>query len=493
MLKHLSDKTYTAWLYAFIFIHVLVWTMAPSLVRFTLPMDAQEGAIWGRQLEWGYDKNPFMNGWLTELAIRLGGQSGWMVYLFSQLSVAICFWATWQLSKKMLPPVYALASILLLEGVQYYHLHAIDFNDNTLELGLWALTILFFYQALREEKIRYWLLTGLFAGLGMMTKYFTVMLLSAMLLFMLSHHDARQAFKKPGLYAGIIVAIGVMLPHILWLFQHDFITLNYAVKRVSSPPTWFNHIFYPVQFAWQILETFFPSLILLFVLSLGKKPALPLPSIQIHSFDKRFLFFVGLGPYVLTILLSALAGMKLRAGWGQPLLTLWGIIFLIGLSPQITLAKFHRFLILVFGTMIAIAIAYCTALIQAKEPSSANFPGKNIATTLTDAWHNQYHTPLKYVVGSRWMAGNIALYSSDRPQVYMDANKKTSPWIDEKKLQQEGAIFIWDLSEDTEVPINEIQKRFSKLGKIQVLHFAWLRNNNMPPVKITFAFLAPAH
>src|SRR5579864_8153570 len=139
----------------FIIFHLIVWTFAPILVRYNLPLDAIEGSLWGHQLEWGYDKNPFMNGWLTALAIKLGGD--WGIYLFSQLSIALCFWAIFCLSRKMLPPLYALLSVLILESIQYYNLHAIDFNDNTLELGFWALTVLFFYQAVTRDKLRDWL------------------------------------------------------------------------------------------------------------------------------------------------------------------------------------------------------------------------------------------------------------------------------------------------------------------------------------------------
>src|SRR5688572_20552813 len=92
------------WFYALVFIHILAWTLVPWWARYTLPMDSMEGATWGHQLQWGYDKNPFMNGWLTALAVKISGQSGGAVYLFSQLSVAVCFWAIWKLSKKMLPP-----------------------------------------------------------------------------------------------------------------------------------------------------------------------------------------------------------------------------------------------------------------------------------------------------------------------------------------------------------------------------------------------------
>ncbi|MBV9575932.1 MAG: glycosyltransferase family 39 protein, partial [Gammaproteobacteria bacterium] len=184
-LKNLPTERYV---YIFIGLHLILWTIVPILVRYNLPLDSIEGTIWGHQLEWGYDKNPFLNGWLTALATYIDGQSGWMVYLFSQISVAICFWATWQLAKKILTPLYAFISILILEGVQYYNFHAIDFNDNTLELGLWALTIYFFYKALCAHTKRSagiaWILTGLFAALGMMAKYYTAALLAAMALFL---------------------------------------------------------------------------------------------------------------------------------------------------------------------------------------------------------------------------------------------------------------------------------------------------------------------
>src|SRR5271156_1570356 len=145
--------------WAFTGLHVLIWTALPFLVRYTLPMDSMEGYVWGQQLEWGYDKNPFVNGWMTALAVRLGGDSGWMIYLFSQLSVALCFWAVWQLGKKMLPPVYALLGVLL------------------------------FYQALcsntnKSQTLLAWLGCGVFAGLSMMTKYYTVVLLVPMTVFL---------------------------------------------------------------------------------------------------------------------------------------------------------------------------------------------------------------------------------------------------------------------------------------------------------------------
>jgi 4-amino-4-deoxy-L-arabinose transferase-like glycosyltransferase len=495
LLKHFRAER---WLTFFIFAHLICWTLIPALVRYNLPLDAIEGTIWGHQLEWGYDKNPFLNGWLTALATYLGGQSGWMIYLFSQLSVILCFWAVWQLAKNMLTPVHALISVMLLEGIQYYNFHAIDFNDNTLELSLWALAIYFFYKALRSPSSGSWILTGLFAGLGMMAKYYTASLLAAMTLFLFLHADSRKQLTTLPPYLGLITFLGIILPHTIWLFFHDFITINYVFKRAGSPPDWKNHFFFPAQFAWQQWEAFAPALILFTLLLIGKNPLPATPKTTFETkhetklapFDKAFLFYVGLGPFLLTILLSILLGIKLRAGWGMPLLSCWGIMLLAIAKPSVTKAKIHRFLTAIFLVMGTFLSGYTLSLIHSSNESSANFPGTEIAQLITQTWHDTYHTKLDFVGGSRWVSGNIGFYSVDHPAVFIEWDKRCAPWVDIKKMQQKGAVFVWDMTSNEKLPA-DIQATFPQLRKPAVLEFSWHRNKNLPPVRIGVALLPP--
>lgn len=478
--------------WAFISTHLLAWTAIPFGIRYTLPLDSMEGYVWGQQLEWGYDKNPFMNGWLTALAVKIGGNSGWMIYLFSQISVALCFWAIWTLGKKILPPIYALIGVLLLEGIQYYNFHAIDFNDNTLELSLWALLILCFYQALRStsktQTVLAWLGCGLFAGLSMMTKYYTVVLLVPMAIFLCLFRENYRCFKSMGFYLGLLLFSLIITPHIIWLFSHEFVTVTYAFNRVSSPPSFWNHLAYPWQFFYEQSEACLPAILLALALLFGKKPETTPKRFTLTSFDQTFLLVIGLGPFFLTILLSFIAGFKLRAGWGEPLFSLSGLLLMAYLKPQITPVKLHTFVGLLASLLALALVGYSVAFTQAKETSSANFPGVLLAKTLTADWHRTYHQPLYYVAGSRWLSGNIAFYSEDHPHVYINWNKQFSPWIKEADLEKKGAIFIWEKG----LPLpKEIAKRFPKLRTSNTLHFDWLRNKNLPPIEVQVAYLPP--
>lgn len=485
------------WFYLFVSLHLFAWTLAPLLVRYNLPLDSIEGAMWGHQLEWGYDKNPFLNGWLTALATWAGGSSGWMIYFFSQLSVVVCLFAVWELAKNMLPPIYALIAVMMLEGIQYFNFHAIDFNDNTLELSLWALCAYFFYKALHattvpRAKRRAWILTGFFAGLGMMAKYYTAALLMAMTLFLLFRAENRKQLTTLSPYLGLLTFLAVITPHCIWLFFHDFITITYVFKRTHCPPNLLNHLYYPAQFAWEQWETFFPACILFSFLLLGRKPLVAPHKIKLAAFDHSFLWVVGLGPLVLTLLLSLCFGIKLRAGWGMPLLSLLSILVLAQIQPRITKARLYMFISAIFIAMAFLICAYIYTLTRATKATSANFPGVEIAQLITRQWQAAYHTPLHYVAGSRWLSGNISFYSDDHPAVFPEWNKKHAPWINVNDMLAKGAVFVWDINAHGTLPIS-IQKKFPQLEKIVILEFLWKRNKaHLEPIKVGMAFLPPA-
>jgi hypothetical protein len=281
----------------------------------------------------------------------------------------------------------------------------------------------------------------------------------------------------------------VITPHIIWLFQHDFVTVNYALERISSNPTWFHHINYAASFAWEQFAVFLPPLCLAGILMLGRSPALQKPRLEISAFDQQFLLYLGLGPILLTVLLSALTGIKLRAGWGEPLLSLWGIMLIATLQPAVTTQKFYRFTGVMLSLWIVTLSLYAFNL--SRGTSSANFPGSIMAKSLTKEWHDTYHCPLLYVAGPRWMAGNIAFYSTDHPAVYIDYNQKLSPWIDEARLKSAGGIFVWNPDEESDEVHELLKKRFGNLGAASIRYYTWRRNPQAKPVSIAVAFLKP--
>lgn len=489
------DRYAQLWFVIFIIVHVIAWTLAPTFIRYNLPLDSIEGTAWAQELQWGYDKNPFLNSWLTELALLISNQQEWSIYFFSQCSVALSLCAVWALARKMLSAPKALLSVLILETVQYFNLHAIDFNDNTVELGLWATTVYVFYIALTVQPFKQrcfaWTMTGILAALALMAKYYTLALLAALALFLIFNRTARKTFFTLPPYIGLCVFCLIITPHLFWLHTHDYITVRYVFARASVPHDWTNHILFPLKFVWQQLEVILPAIITLSIFSFGKKNQIK-EATELSSFQLNFLYFIALGPFLLTATLSLVFGITLRAGWGMPLQSFWGILLIVWFNPVLTIKKIYAIIIFTFLLMMALVTAYILSLTHSNTATSANFPGRLIATTIAKEWHRKFGTKLDYVAGSRWLGGNISFYSPDRPHVFMEWDQRVSSWIDYSTLRKKGGVFIWDISAGEILPPT-IQQRFPGLLKSQELHFQWLRDpkRKLTPIRIGIALLPP--
>jgi len=461
-------------------------------MRYALPHDTIEGFVWGQHLEWGYDKNPWMNAWLTRLGWELGGQSGIGIYAMSSLFVGISFWSVWELAKKMVNPAQALFSVLLLEGCIDYTLVPQGFNDNVIELGLWPLMFLFFYKALQDQKIKNWLGVGITAGLATMAKYYTAVPLLLMFSFLAFDSKSRKSFSSKNLYMGLLSFGLVVLPHIIWLFEHDFLTLKYAFGRAdNTTPNAFD-------FAQsQLLDFLLPIAMVMFISRSG---------IAIReNFNTRFLFFIALGPFLLTVVLALIFSWHLYSEWGVPLVSLWGLILVYFFNPELTAKNFKVILRLTFTVMFLWVIGYIGGLsLDSKRKHSDNYPAQQIANYVTTAWQNQYHTPLKYVAGSRYVGGYIAYYSKDHPSVFVEWNPEFSQWIDLKKMRKYGAVFVQDnyygtlvfgQHPDTNNGLKfpqAVLKAYPNLKVLPVKYFSWHRaDGSVPQIPVLVGFLPP--
>lgn len=502
---------YTHLFWWFTLIHAVLWVILPTSMRYALPHDTIEGAMWGQHLEWGYDKNPWMNAWLTRLGWEIGGTSGLGIYILSSAFIVLSFWAVWRLASKFLPPVYALISVFLLEGCINYTLVPQSFNDNLIELGLWPLMFLFFHNAIREQKYKDWLWVGITAGLSFMAKYYTAIPLILMFIFLLINKEARQSFFQFGIYLAFICFSLIILPHFIWLIEHQFITLAYAFNRTINEHInwWTLHFYYPASFGFGLIVDFLLPIVLLGIFIWPAKnnseQTVVASKITLSNFDRQYLIILGIGPFIVTMLLSAIFGWRLYSEWGVPLVSLWGILLVVILQPKITLSAFKRFMIIIYTLMFLWGIGYVLGLSLDKwHKHSDNYPAQQIADEITKLWWEKYHKPLKYVAGSRYIAGYIAFYSSDHPSVYVEWNQQFSPWISVNEMKKYGAVFIQDdyygttvfgkhpdTHNGTQFP-KEVLMEFPNIEILPLQYFRWLRaGESVPPIKLLIGYLPP--
>ena len=164
----------------FALVHLLIWTLIPSLTNKNLPLDTIEALAWGSNLDWGFNKHPPFSAFAVEFFYLIFGSNDWSYYLLSQIFVLITFYYIWKFSNEIFEDKkYSLFSILILTGIYFYNFTTPEFNVNVSQLPFWALCVYFFWKSLNSNNKSYWILLGIFSSLGFLSKYLFIYLLAA--------------------------------------------------------------------------------------------------------------------------------------------------------------------------------------------------------------------------------------------------------------------------------------------------------------------------
>ena len=130
----------------------------------------------------------------------------------------------------------SLISVLLLESIYFYNFTSPEFNVNVCQLPFWSLTVYYSWKIYNSKDIKFLdcFLIGLFGALGFLSKYlFAYLLLSILILFIYLIYIKK--IKKFNFKYLIIIEIFLVLlvPHIIWLYENNFITLTYGLARTG--------------------------------------------------------------------------------------------------------------------------------------------------------------------------------------------------------------------------------------------------------------------
>jgi 4-amino-4-deoxy-L-arabinose transferase-like glycosyltransferase len=363
-------------------------------------------------------------------------------------------------------------------------------------MPFWALIGLLFYRALTSGSASDWMLLGLCSALLMYTKYSGVMLLLPLLAFLVIEPTARRRLRTPGPYLALLIGIGLYLPHLSWLRDNGFLPFAYALDRAADAQSWFDHILFPLRFAGaQVVDHL--GLFLLLLLGRGfraTEPGLPMAR-AIDSLSKRYVVTLALGPLLLTLIVSALFGYKLRSMWGAPMFCFSGLLAVIALRPVLEIRRLK----LVFATwcalFILVPVAYAAAMIVGPHITDharrGHYPGSATAQALTRAWRETTGQPLRFVIGTTWTAGNLAFYSADRPAVFIDANPKASPWIDQEQLIERGGLIVWRADRRGDKLPNDFATKFPSALVRPPMNFAWQTSADIAPLRLGWAIVPP--
>ncbi len=400
--------------YIFVTTHLILWTVVPTITNTNLPLDTIEALAWGSDLDWGFNKHPPMSAFFPEIFFQIFGAQDWAFYFLSQIFVITSFYIVFKLSKEILNDyTLGLISVFLIEAIYFYNFTTPEFNVNVCQLPFWCLTVYYSWKIFKSKKVELFdcIILGAVAAFGILSKYLFIYLLIAIDLLFVYFIFFKKSKKFEFKYlVSLEVFIIILIPHLIWLFDNDLITIKYGFARAGlDDGQILNHIKYPVFFALKQIGILIPFFFLVWLLI--KK----IPKKLNFKDDKLiFLLFINLVPIFLVFLTAFITGSKIRTMWMTPFYLFFGTLFIYLLKNQIYLKKVNSFLISFVFLFLLSPILYGYVSIS-KTDKRTDYPGKDIAIKVQIAWHEQHDEPIKYVLGDEWTAGNLSYHINSRP------------------------------------------------------------------------------
>jgi len=404
--------------YIFITVHLIFWTLIPALTNNNLPLDTIEALAWGSNLDWGFNKHPPMSAFFPEVFFQIFGAQDWAYYLLSQIFVIISFYYVFKFSKEILKnDLLSLISVLLLESIYFYNFTTPEFNVNVCQLPFWSATVYYSWKFYNNKKIKFidCILVGLFAAFGFLSKYLFVYLLASIdflfIYLIFIKKDKKFDFK----YLIILeVFLIVLVPHLIWLNNNDFITITYGLARTGLEQySLINHFKFPLIFIGKQVGILIPFLILIWLLVKKIK-------FKINFKDKKLLFLItiNLMPIFLMFLTSLMTGSKIRTMWMTPFYLFFGTLFVYLLQAQINIKKL-KFFMYGFTFLFFLSPVLYVYVSISKDNKRTDYHGKEIAELIERRWEKNFSNQIMYVVGDEWHAGNLSYHLSSRPKWFL--------------------------------------------------------------------------
>ena len=210
--------------------HAVLWTLILVNLKAAqdVHMDVAEAFAWGQKFQFGYGKHPPLSGWVAGLWFTVFPVANWATYALAMATLGCGLVICWLIALRVVDRRRAFFVVVMLALYPIFNFKGFKYNPDLLQLVTLPLLVLAYLHAFEKRSVRSGLWLGLAGALALMTKYWVLTMIGAVGLAALLHPDRLKFLRSPAPWVAIATLVAVMLPHLVWLREVDFVPLTYA-------------------------------------------------------------------------------------------------------------------------------------------------------------------------------------------------------------------------------------------------------------------------
>ena len=121
-------------------------------------------------------------------------------------------------------------------------------------------------RCIKYDKSIDYVFLGLFAGLGILSKYLFIYLIIGIKLVFIYFLKKGKKIKFSHYFIAGPITLLILLPHIIWLNENNYMTVTYGLQRTGGVGTFVDHLIYPLIFLSKQIGLLTPFLFMSFFL-----------------------------------------------------------------------------------------------------------------------------------------------------------------------------------------------------------------------------------
>lgn len=189
--------------------------------------------FWSLHPALGYLDHPPMVAWWIAAGRTVLGESELAVRLLPVLAIVVTSAAMYRIGVLLLDRRTAGLAVVWYNLTAACGLLFIAAPDAP-SVTFWVLAVWAVAEFAARRNANWWLLAGLFAGLGLLSKYTGAFLGAGLLLYLVTSRERLGWLKLWQVWAGGAIALLVFAPNLIWNAQHGWETFLFQGKRLTG-------------------------------------------------------------------------------------------------------------------------------------------------------------------------------------------------------------------------------------------------------------------
>lgn len=406
--------------------------------------DMIENYAWGIEWQAGYFKHPPLFAWVTAAWFRIFPNTDLAYFALSSANVLVGLLGIVALAAQFVPRRIAVVAGLAMAVSPLYSTLAVKFNANAILLSLWPWTAYFFVRFMQTGRPRFALALGVFGALSLLGKYFSVVLLTALLTAALARPAWRARLWSGPAFIAVAAGAVVLGPHLAWLVTDRFETFSYAEGRMGGA-RWAAVERFGVYALAQVAYVCLPFGFVVLLAGRSRWRAMrTMFGSSVRPATHPDLWWLMFGPLIVTGAVAVITGTQMASVWGMAawfaVVPMW-LAVLRGAEITVEPERARR-LMAAYWAIVLVATAAVGFNAASRGTDDATEPRKELAMAARLLWRTTVGDEIPVVAGSVHDAQSILFYGNRRTRYWDIESPRATPWLTADEVRRQGVLLV---------------------------------------------------